>query len=116
VRPQRTPGAGRPHARGAERERDEPVAPRERLELVAVDDGEVGVHGDWPRWSGVQAEEPRRLLPGRDHGAVRDLELAEHCIRRRELEPRQEPVCAGRHDDLVLAARIDEDDRDARRC
>ena len=60
----------------SERQGHDPVAPPQHLELVAVDDGEVGVDVDRPCGGGVEAEETARLLPGRVHGRVRDLELA----------------------------------------
>ena len=102
-------------ALGAERERDEAVAAPERLELVAVDDGEVGVDVDRPRGRRVQAEEPRRLLPGAADGLVRDLELREDGVAGASSTVAELRVRARRDRDLVLAARVDEDQRDAGR-
>ena len=73
-------------ALGAQGERDEAVGPCERLELEAVDDGEIRIDGDPPRRRRVEAEHARRLLPGRDHGLVGNLLLAEDRVRRRQLE------------------------------
>ena len=73
-------------ALGAERHRHEAVAALQHLELVAVDDGQVGVDVDRPRRRGVQAEEPGRLLPRADDGRVRNLELAEHGVALGEVE------------------------------
>ena len=68
----------------------------ERLELVAVDDGEVGVDVDRPRGRGVEAEEPGCLLPGAEHGLVGDLELGRAPRRsaraRRRRAPRSRPA------------------------
>ena len=76
-------------ALGTEREGDEAVGARERLELEAVDDGEIGVDRDPPRGRGVEAEQARRLLPGGDDRLVRDLLLAEDRVGRRQLEVRR---------------------------
>ena len=102
-------------ALGAERHRDEAVAALQRLELVAVDDREVGVDVDRPRGRGVQAEQARRLLPGADHRLVGDLELAEDGVARAELDGAELGVRAGRDRDLVLAGGVDQDQRDAGR-
>ena len=64
----------------AERDRDEPVPPRQRLELVAVHDRDVRVDRDRPRWGSVQAEEPRAGFPRGHHRSVRNLQLAEHGV------------------------------------
>ena len=50
-------------ALGAERHRDQPVPTRERLELVAVHDREVGIDGDRTRGRGIQAEDALACLP-----------------------------------------------------
>ena len=103
-------------ALGAERERDEPVAPRERLELVAVDDGEVGVHGERSRGRGVQAEEPRRTAPRPRSTASSGISSWQSTASSSaSSNPARQPVRAGRDDDLVLAGRVDEDHRDAGR-
>ncbi len=102
-------------ALGAERDGDDAVAPPQHLELVAVDDGQVGVDVDRPCGRGVEAEEAGRPLPRAAHGLVRDLELRQHGVARRQLEVLQLGVRAGRDRDLVLAARVDEDQRDAGR-
>ena len=78
--PPRPRAARRPRA---ERDGDQPVPAAQDLELVAVDDRQVGVHVDRPPWRRVQAEEPARLLPGGEDGGVRDLELAEDGVARR---------------------------------
>jgi hypothetical protein len=99
---------------GAERHGDETVAPCEHLQLVAVDDGEVGIDGERPRRRGVEAEEPARLLPRCEDGCVRHLELAEDGVRRLQLHSAELGVRPGSDDDLVLAGGVDEDQRHPR--
>ena len=90
---------------GAERERDEAVLPRERVELEAVDDSEIGIDRDPACGRRVEAEEAARLLPGRDHGRVRDLLLAEDGIGGLELETADARVRARGDDDRRLPRR-----------
>ena len=101
---------------GAERQRHEAVGARERLELEAVDDGEVGVDGDPPRGRGVEAEHPGRLLPRRER-PPRPGSPAGRAPRptaRARSRPRRR-VRSGRDDDRRLAGGVDGDQGDAGR-
>ena len=97
---------------GAERHRDEPVSARQRLELEAVDDRQVGIHLHGPRGRGVQAEDSRARLPRRLDRVIGDLELTEDGVVLGKRHRGELGVGAWRDDDLGLAAGVDEDHRD----
>ena len=100
----------------AERQREQPRRLGQRLELVAVDDHELGgsheLRRERPRRRGVE-EEALRAARGRRDRLERDLELAEH---------RPPPTCGSRSSALAPGAttiwfspsRVHEDQRDAR--
>ena len=71
---------------GAERQRGQAVEPPDRLELVAVDDQQVDlVEQSGGRLAAGAAfrQRNRACCGGRRDRLDRDLELAEHCVRRR---------------------------------
>jgi hypothetical protein len=67
-----------------ERERGQPRRLGERVELVTVDDDEVGaaedLHGNGLRRRGVEREESARVPSSLRDGLDRDLELAEEVL------------------------------------
>ena len=102
-------------ALGTERDRDEPVAPQQALELVPVDDGEIGVDCNRATRRGVEAEDARASLPRAHDYRVRNLELAENRVVLGNRDLADVAIGAGRDDDLRLARRVDQDRRDAGR-
>ena len=84
------------------------------LVLEPVHDQQVGLDVDRPGGCRVQAEEPRLLRRGVDR-VVGDLQLADDRIRVGDVDllGRDVGVRSRRDDDLVLAQRVHEDQRDA---
>ena len=110
-----SPSSSRTAPSSTEREGNETVGTRERLELEAVDDGEVRVDRDPPGRRGIEAEHSRRLLPGGDDGVIGDLLLTQDRVGRCQVEAADERVCPRRDDDRRLSLRIDGDQRNPRR-
>ena len=82
---------------------------------MAVHHGKVRVDGDRARRRGVETEEAGALLPRREDCLVRDLELAEDGIVRRQADCAEGRVRAGRYGDRRLARCVNLDERHARR-
>ena len=100
-----------------ERERGQARSLGQRVELVAVDDDEVGaaedLHRHGLRRRRVEREESRRRTRGSRNCLHRDLELAEEVLDRPG--GRDRGVRPGRDDDLRLPVCVDVDERDAGR-